>query len=201
MNKKNFILDLDQTLISAEPTEEYDFSKNKLKAKQFTFHDMDGFYVVFERPHLQKFLAFLFDNFNVSIWTAASKDYALFVIDKIILAGNSNRKLDYIFFSYHCDLSEREKDSTKNLKLLTDIFKLPGYNMDNTIILDDYDEVWKSQKGNCIYAKQFQFSSKSSESDKFLLNLIPHLRKLLENDKVQPSVKKITHNYHASLRF
>ena len=33
--KGNFILDLDQTLISAEPCEEYDFKKNKQKAKKF----------------------------------------------------------------------------------------------------------------------------------------------------------------------
>ena len=105
MSKGYFVLDLDQTLISAEPAEEYDFSKNKSKAKQFVFHDMDGYYVVFERPGLQPFLTYLFDNFNVSIWTAASKDYALFIIEKIILAGNKNRKIDFIFFSFKNSLN------------------------------------------------------------------------------------------------
>jgi TFIIF-interacting CTD phosphatase-like protein len=97
MKKGNFILDLDQTLISAEPTEEYDFQKNKNKAKKIIFHNMDDYYLVFERPDLQKFLTYLFDNFNVSIWTAASKYYALFIIDKIVLAGNKNRKIIYSF--------------------------------------------------------------------------------------------------------
>ena len=78
MNKKgHIILDLDQTLISAEPSEEYNFAKNREKSKKFVFHDMDGYYVVFERPGLQSFLTYLFDNFNVSIWTAASKRYSL----------------------------------------------------------------------------------------------------------------------------
>ena len=55
-NKQNLLLDLDQTLISAEPSEEYDFKKNEEKAKKFTYHDMLGYYVIFERPGVQEFL-------------------------------------------------------------------------------------------------------------------------------------------------
>ena len=47
----------------------------------------DGHYKVFERPGLQEFLDYLFANFNVSVWTAASKSYALFIIDKYAGAG------------------------------------------------------------------------------------------------------------------
>ena len=104
--KLNFLLDLDQTIISGEPVEEYNFEKNKKKASKFRFETMENYYIIFERPYLQQFLTFLFKNFNVSIWTAASKDYALFIIDKIIIAGNKDRTLDYIFFSYHCGISK-----------------------------------------------------------------------------------------------
>lgn len=183
MSKKGyFVLDLDQTLISAEPAEEYDFSKNKNKAKKFVFHDMDGYYVVFERPGLQPFLSYLFDNFNVSVWTAASKDYALFIIDKIVLAGNKNRKIDFIFFSYHCDISEKTKKGTKDLTMLWDTFKLPGFSKDNTVILDDYDEVLNTQPGNCIAAVPFEFTKEGSESDDFLEKLVPQVRIL--NEKI-----------------
>ena len=82
-NKPNIILDLDQTLISAEVSEEHNFKKYEMKSKLFDYKDMDGYYIVYERPGLQKFLDYLFENFNVSIWTAASKDYALFIIEKI----------------------------------------------------------------------------------------------------------------------
>jgi TFIIF-interacting CTD phosphatase-like protein len=195
MSKGYIVLDLDQTLISAEPTEEYDFSANKNKAKKFVFHDMDGYYVIFERPGLQPFLSYLFDNFNVSIWTAASKDYALFIIDKIILAGNSNRKINYIFFSYHCDISESYKNGTKDLSLLWDTFKLTEFSKDNTFILDDYDEVHKTQPGNCIIAVPFEFSKDGSEGDNFLEKLIPKIRLLNEKVKsgssVVPSVEEI----------
>jgi TFIIF-interacting CTD phosphatase-like protein len=188
MSKGYFVLDLDQTLISAEPTEEYDFSKNKSKAKKFVFHDMDGYYVVFERPGLQPFLTYLFDNFNVSIWTAASKDYALFIIDKIILAGNKNRKIDFIFFSYHCDISQHMKKGTKDLSLLWDTFKLHGYSKDNTIILDDYDEVQNTQPENCIAAVPFEFKKDGSEADDFLEKLVPQVRTLNEKIKSGESV-------------
>jgi hypothetical protein len=69
----NVVLDLDQTLVSAEDWNTQDFKKYKKKAKKFQFHDMDGYYIVFERPNLQSFLDYLFANFNVSVWTAASK--------------------------------------------------------------------------------------------------------------------------------
>jgi TFIIF-interacting CTD phosphatase-like protein len=176
MKKYNIILDLDQTLISAEADEDYDFEKNKEKAKKFDFQDMDGYYIVFERPHLQKFLTHLFKNFNVCIWTAASKDYALFIIDKIILK-ESNRKLDYIFFSYHCDKSKKMKKGTKDLSMLSDIYKIPNYNKDNTFIIDDYDEVYKTQPNNCIIAPEFQFTEENSDKDTFLKDLIPLLKK------------------------
>jgi TFIIF-interacting CTD phosphatase-like protein len=115
--KLNIILDLDQTIISAESAEEYDKAKNKTKEKKFIFHNMDNYYTIFERPGLQIFLDYLFKNFNVSIWTAASKDYALFIIDNIILQNKKERQLDWVFFSYHCDLSRKLMIMMKFLKL------------------------------------------------------------------------------------
>ena len=76
----NILLDLDQTCISAEsldgdePEFNYQNPKHLKKAQKYRYEDMDGYYMVFERPGLQEFLDFLFKNFNVSIWTAASKD-------------------------------------------------------------------------------------------------------------------------------
>ena len=161
-NKKfNILLDLDQTLISAEADEEYDFVKNREKAKKFEFHDMDGYYIVFERPGLQKFLDFIFENFNVSVWTAASKDYALFIVDKILLQNKPERHLDWIFFSYHCDISRKLLNGTKDLSILWTLYKITGYDPENTIIIDDYDEVYT--QNNCI-AIPFEFTDDSHKS-------------------------------------
>jgi TFIIF-interacting CTD phosphatase-like protein len=177
-NKPNFFLDLDQTLISGEAREDYNFKKYKKKAQKFNFEDMDGYYIIFERPKLQKFLDYLFENFNVSVWTAASKDYALFIIETMILADKPNRKLDYIFFSYHCDLSKKYKKSSKNLSMMWDVYGLTNYNATNTFILDDYDEVYNAQPENCIIAEPFEFTEEGSENDTFLEDLIPRLKKM-----------------------
>ena len=168
-SKLNIVLDLDATLICAESSNEFNFEKDIWKSQKFDFYDMDGYYVVFERPGLQEFLDYLFKNFNVSIWTAASKDYALYIIDNIILQDNKpDRKLDWVFFSYHCDISKKKKDATKSLAMFWDEYKMEGYTKENTMILDDYDEVYNTQPNNCIIAPVFDFSKDGSENDNFL---------------------------------
>jgi TFIIF-interacting CTD phosphatase-like protein len=187
----NILLDLDQTLISAEVLQEdeddideeydeeiYDIDEYKMKAINFDFENMDNYYVIFARPGLQKFLDFLFANFNVSVWTAASKDYAMFIIEKMILMNKPERKLDYVFCSYHCKITDKVKNGTKDLSILWDKYKLPGYNKNNTYILDDYDEVYETQPDNCIIAEPFYFTHDESEKDDFLPKLTRKLSKL-----------------------
>lgn len=179
--KPAILLDLDQTLISANKTKkEINLNDKKIikKAKLFNFEDMDGYYIIFARPYLQKFLDYLFANFNVSVWTAASKDYALFVIDKFIISNRANRKLDFIFFSYHCDISKSYTNNSKNLSMLWNFYKLKGYNKNNTFILDDYEEVYDTQPDRCIIAPAFEFREEKSEKDTFLRDLPKKLEKM-----------------------
>ena len=186
--KEHFVLDLDQTLISAEATEEYDFKENGKKAKKFTYHNMDGYYIVFERPNLQNFLDYLFKTFNVSIWTAASKDYAMFVIENAILKGHPERKIDYVFFSYHCNISKKIKKGSKDLSMLWDVYGIDGFKKNNTMILDDYDEVHDTQPENCIIAIPFKFTENGSVNDIFLMDL---LEKIKNKGKIHKMVKDI----------
>jgi TFIIF-interacting CTD phosphatase-like protein len=179
MTKPNLILDLDQTLISAEEIKNLKTSTYKKKSKLFTVHDMDGYYNVFSRPYLQEFLDYAFKNFNVSVWTAASKDYALFIIKNIVIDGKPERELDYIFFSYHCDISKNENNYSKKLCMLWDFFNLPGYNEKNTVILDDFsEEVHECQPNNCIIAPAFEFLKNKSDKDTFLKDIIPKLNQM-----------------------
>jgi hypothetical protein len=193
-NKPNIILDLDQTIISGEPTEEYNFEKNMKKSIKFKFEIMENYYIIFQRPHLQKFLDFIFKNFNVSVWTAASKDYALFIIDRIILAGKKNRKLDYIFFSYHCNVSKKiKRKGTKNLTMLWDFYKINNYNKNNTVIIDDYKkDVYNKQKSNCILTPPFEFTDEFSDKDTFLKDLQNDLQNVLNNkENLNEEINKI----------
>lgn len=190
-NKPAIILDLDQTLISAEASEDLDFKKYTEKSLLFRSDDMDGYYIVYSRPYLQEFLDYIFKNFNVTIWTAASKDYALYIIENIILDKKPDRKLDFIFFSYHCDLSKKKKKYSKELCMLWDIHKLPGYSSKNTVIIDDFKEdVHKCQPNLCIVAQPFEFTTEGSENDTFLKDIIPELEKMkirIENNQTLPN--------------
>jgi NLI interacting factor-like phosphatase len=170
--KQNVILDLDNTLISAELIETFPFHENGIrdKAELFDIHDIDGYYIVFERPNLQEFLDWLFANYNVSIWTAASKDYALFIVDHIVL--RNKRHLDYIFFDYHCGISKKLfQQKTKDLQLLINIFGLDGYTMDNTVIIDDYSHVIQTNPRNSIQIDEFNILDNGSERDSRLVKM------------------------------
>lgn len=198
VSKQNIFLDLDQTIISGEEVEKLNYKKFGKKMKKFNYSNMDNYYYIFERPGLQRFLDYLFENFNVSVWTAASKDYALFIVQNIILKRKENRNLDYIFFSYHCDLSSELTGNTKDLSIIWNYFKIKNYNEYNTFILDDYIEVYNTQRYNCLRAKPFYFYDKYSENDYFLMDTVYNLEKIRKSkyeknyqEKIREVVKSI----------
>jgi TFIIF-interacting CTD phosphatase-like protein len=176
-NKKYVICDLDETLIHSVEPGEYDKEEIDVKLKMFDVENMDGYYYVFSRPGLQDFLDYLFDNFNVIIWTAASKDYALFIIDQIILK-NKKRKIEYVLFSYHCDISKKIKSGIKDLSFLWDV--IPEVNEFNTIIIDDNKAVKKT--GYCLKIPEFLVMKKDSDKDTYLEDI----RDILKDYKAFP---------------
>jgi hypothetical protein len=204
MTKMHIVLDLDQTLIAAETFKDFrEFPKDIQDQKQQfegTTHNMDSDFIVFERPHLQDFLTFIFENFTVSVWTAASKNYASFIVKNIILKPTidkngkqkQDRKLHMLFFSYHCRLSKqkyqktyknnKKKKDSKNLKIFSEYYKIQDPEQyKNTFILDDYNEVYDTQPNNCIIAVPFEFNKKDSYNDKFLSEMKDKLQQLLKN--------------------
>ena len=191
MNKKNIILDLDETLINANYIEDFDTEEYKrlygdtLSQSQnpFEFKVMQDIYIVFKRPHLDQFLDYIFENFNVSVWTAASKDYALWIIKNYIIK-DTNRKLDFIFWSYHCTFSHTHGKGSKDLSLIWKKFQLSNYNKNNTIIIDDNPEVFNIQPGRVIPAIEFSIFHYNLENDRFLLDIIP----ILEEYKNIPGI-------------
>jgi len=172
MRKLNCFLDLDETLLSSVPADEMTASlKQKLDA--FDYVKMDDQYYVVKRPHIGKFLDFLFSNFNVSVWTAASCDYCCYIVKNIILT-KPERKIDYLFHSYNCDISKKIGDGIKDLAILWDKYKLEGYGPANTFIVDDNPEVERT--GYCIQIPEFNFTDDDASEDRVLLDLMDELR-------------------------
>lgn len=177
----HILLDLDNTLISSISKEEEE-EMLKPRMKLFTWKEMEGYYKIFERPGLQEFLDFLFENFNVSVWTAASKSYALFIIENFILV-KKNRRLQYIFFSHHCKHSKKIKRTQKSIEMLVDEYKLEEFGK-NTYILDDHPEVFDAQPNKCLHIKAFEFTDrKSFEDNELEQDILPKLQKILLQDR------------------
>ena len=102
----NVILDLDNTIICAVEMDYYKKNKDKmgLLDTNLKYEDFDNSYRIYQRPHLEEFLTFVFRNFNVAIFTAASKDYGLFILDNIIRKIIPDQELSFFFYDYHTDL-------------------------------------------------------------------------------------------------
>jgi TFIIF-interacting CTD phosphatase-like protein len=177
----HILLDLDNTLISSISKEEEN-PVYKPRMKFFTWKEMEGYYKIFERPGLQTFLDFLFENFNVSIWTAASKTYALFIINNFILI-NPERRLKYIFFSHHCKHSKKTKKTQKSIQMLVDEYGLQEFSK-NSYIIDDHPEVFEAQPDKCLHVKAFEFTDRKSFEDIELeKEILPKLKALIIQDK------------------
>ena len=176
----NIVLDLDNTLISAIDDIEEDsipISRLLFLQKNLLWENMEDEFKVFSRPYLQEFLTWLFKNFNVSVWTAASKSYALFVIHKFVLADKPERKLDYVLFSHHCTESKKNHKAQKSLAMMDTVFPI-GYFIDDTYIIDDNKEVYNTQPDMCIRIKPFDVLKENCELDEELLLIQKKLNKI-----------------------
>lgn len=198
MKKLEIVLDLDNTLICSVEMEDIHKIKKELNGKNdinllkkkehkhiheceqlLDYKDWDEYYRIFSRPHLQDFLDYLFDNFIVTVWSAADASYVFWIVENFILI-KPNRHLKAIFFRKDCDISSSiyDKDSPKDLRLLNNEYSHYGYLPCRTLIIDDHPEVYRANKNNCIRADFFDVAKKSAQSDDFLIRSIKILEKL-----------------------
>lgn len=181
-NKKLILLDLDNTLICAEDLDSIKDETRIVKAREkFRNVRMEDYYDIFERPNLQEFLDYLFENFSVGIWTASSKEYAIFVVKNFITHPNNkvktNRKLQLFLCSHHCNVSKKHfKGVTKDLKLISDKWNLK--NLKDVILVDDLENLAEHQPNNVIQIKPFFYDKDEAYDDKELLKIKESLKKL-----------------------
>jgi hypothetical protein len=173
--KLNVILDLDNTLINTvdfEPTLPY-YSK---------LYDKNA--LICARPNLFEFLEWLFDNCNVSVFTYADKDYALFIIENFILRDKRgeklNRKLDFIFYRYHVRMGIKEfGGGLKDLRLIWDTFNMYGFDCSNTIIIDDSPDVKMTNPYNALLI--YRFEAYRGFNDDHLIKVKERLKYIIDN--------------------
>ena len=173
------VLDLDNSIISSLSLKEVKKLKN-IDKRKLDYKTMEGYYRVYSRPHIKKFLSYIFKNFDVSVWTAASRDYASFIIDNIIIDGNKDRKIKMFLYDNNCDESQKfyNENSPKDLRY---IYNFKGFHPCNTVIIDDLSDVFKANPKQTIRAPYFDAKKDASESDTFLLDAITKLEELKRN--------------------
>lgn len=192
MKNKLILLDLDNTLICAEDlalvnNETSDEGKSKMRKARETFRTvrMEDYYDIFERPHLQEFLDYLFENFDVGVWTASSKDYAIFVIKHFITEPENHdrgRKVKIFLCSHHCNVSRKHtKGITKDLKLISDKWGLYP-SSDKIILIDDLEILANHQPNNVITVKPFFYDKEEAYSDTELLKVKEKLKEFVRKN-------------------
>jgi TFIIF-interacting CTD phosphatase-like protein len=181
-NKKLILLDLDNTLICAEDLASVRDESKMVKAREkFRTVRMEDYYDIFERPHLQEFLDYLFENFNVGVWTASSKDYAIFVVKNFITQPENkvrlDRKIQIFLCSHHCNVSKKHfKGITKDLKLISDKWHLKD--LKDIILVDDLENLAEHQPNNVINIKPFFYDKEEAYEDRELFKVKDDLKKI-----------------------
>ena len=145
---KRIILDLDETLLTSL-IHNSALAKKIRSGKKHDTINIENEYTTVLRPNLQRFLNYVFKNFKVSVWTAASLSYALFIVDNVILKDHPERKLDFILFNYHSEFSISKYKLHKDLRVVWDMNI--GYNKENTILIDDFDGLGTGGQKNNVY--------------------------------------------------
>jgi len=183
---KLIVLDLDGTLIDTSSKGIYKIETNL------------GTLMLTPRPHLQEFLNYCFDNFNVGIYTAATRPYALDVL-KIILNDSHFSKIKFLKCYDNC--SRRVSNEIKGefndgdnyiiykpLKSIwnKNIGRKNGWTKDNTLIIEDTPETCIKNYGNAIYVPSFKYYKK----DDTLKNLIYFIKHIETVGKIRSLEKR-----------
>ena len=156
MDKKLLILDLDETLYHTfiKP-----FTKKEIESELFEkgLSHM-GIYHTVPRPHVDKFLKFIFEKFKVAIWTAADYDYAESAVKNLL--NIDINKLEFFFHKKNC--------LKINDKYIKDLNKLK---MENIIMLDNNPQ-YIIPRNKVINIKDFTGFEKNDDE---LLKIIHYL--------------------------
>lgn len=182
--KPNLVLDLDNTLISSLTFPEL----SRMKAQpQLLYVDMPNYFRIFFRPYLHDFLDYVFKNFNVTIWSAGTRDYVLYIVEHILLKPNmfndytktnpTFKNFKMILHSGNCEQSTKyyHEDSPKDLRYL---YNFQDYYACNTFILDDLDHVSHANPKQTIVAIYFDAKKQNAHKDTFLMDVVSTLDRL-----------------------
>ena len=168
--EKLLILDIDETIVHATQKDigrECDFETD--------------LYFVYERPYLDEFLTFCFDNIKVAVWTSAGEQFADNIAKEVI---NKFGTLEFIWSNEKCtprfNPETFESVDTKNL----DKVKKKGYSLDNVIMIDDTPEKLLRHYGNLVRVREYTGQMHDNEL-KILVEFLEYLKDVSSIRKIE----------------
>lgn len=173
------ILDIDETLIHTF-SDKLNQNPDLEHLPNFILEDKQ--YFVKLRPYVNDFLKYVFDNFEVAIWSAASLDY----IEEIIkILGYNLTDFKFVYSKNNCtityDYNLMEYVLCKKLHKIS-----KRYNLEQVLIIDDLAQTAKFNYGNLINIKTYTTSNTDTE----LLKLISYLHTLKNKTNVRKIEKR-----------
>ena len=157
--KYNIILDLDSTIIFCTCNINMDFDLlTSFKIDNYTVY-------IYSRPYLNEFLEFIKTYFNIYIYTNGNYEYSEIIVTHI------KHKYNVFISEVICRINTTEQQD-KFIENYSD----KSINNNNTIIIDDIQDIWKFSLNNVINIKPFDLNhfyhnddSINTEIDLFIL--------------------------------
>lgn len=175
--KKLLILDLDETLIHGAK-EKLDYEPACIAAWCF----------LYKRPFVEEFMHFCKEHFKVAIWTTASSDHAEMALSEIC---DPDYPFEFIWTSNRCTQARDRigmDDYGSSYHWVKDLKKVKrlGFNLDQTIMVDDTPSMLERQYGNLVQVKRFKGEPEDSE----LLSLMAYLIELRDAKNIREVDKR-----------
>lgn len=193
--KKTILLDLDETLYHLESVKhaiEFGFINGEygISSFEFSIKGKKSKVIAILRPFIWPFFEFLFENFNVGIWTNSVTQLAKCAVHTLFTKKELNKFICVIArkestitkssssFTYYDYLNKKQfkinKDGTL-VKSLDIFFSIPFYgkylNNTNTILIDDSDINYAVNLGkNVIHVSRFRFINTCDDELKKIKN-------------------------------
>lgn len=191
--KTLLVLDLDETLIHSmypSQVEKAIDSGDMVNEFDYDYKILD-YFITIERPHVHTFLKWAFEEFDVGIWTSASKGYADAIVENLIHSKNYGKPV----FVYTCDNCVESRIGYSSIygnenlvEYIKDLKKLKkfGYPLSTTLAVDDTPSKFKRQYGNLIKIPPFHGDC----NDSYLLLLMQYLKFLKQSKDVRKIEKR-----------
>lgn len=144
--KTLLVLDLDHTLIYASKVENKNITESIPK-------DDEDYSIIYQeitcfsgkkRPHLNTFFDYIFEHFDIAVWSAGNEQYVYATINHIF--GEKKKLLKFVYTGDQCE----NKLIDNQIMKIKPLSKIWGYDQSKIIILDDNEYTFTKNPHNAL---------------------------------------------------